>query len=130
MPAGDFAFTAPAQDPPEGFTWATENWIAQDQRCADLALGGTYYPDHVVFLGPALPTKDHQGNPPAILVRGEGILIRTTATPSQKAMLHCLSDLLSRLPQGWSAQAIGPEAEAELLNWDAEKYRQATAARI
>ena len=129
MPAGDTSFDAPSQAAPAGFTWAAESWIAQNERCAELAVHGTYYPDHVVFLGPALPLKDHEGKPPAIVQMGLGILIRDDATPSQKAMIRCLSDLLSRLPTDWSANALGENAEAELLNWDAEKYRQALAAR-
>jgi hypothetical protein len=44
-------------------------------------------------------------------------------------MLRCLSDVLARLPENWTPHAIGATAEAELLNWDAEKYRQALAAR-
>ena len=119
----------PADPPTAGFTWAAQSWIATDPRAASLALAGSYYPDHVVFLGPALPRKDHAGTPPAIVVEGKGVLIRDGATSSQKAMLRCLSDLLSRLPEQWSVSPIGADAEAELLNWDAEKYRQALAAR-
>ncbi len=44
-------------------------------------------------------------------------------------MLRCLSDLLARLPEGWTAEPIGPDAEDALLDWDAERYRQALAAR-
>lgn len=113
--------------PPEGFVWARESWLARD--ALRIARAGTYYPDHAVFLGPALPVEDGDANPPAILVPGKGVLLRRGATASQKAMLRCLSDVLLRLPDGWTAEPIGAEAEAELLNWDAEKYRQALAAR-
>lgn len=114
---------------PEGFDWAEESWIAGDTRAAALALAGSYYPDHVVFLGPALPPADHGGAPPAVLVEAVGVALRNGASPSQKAMLRCLSDLLARLPEDWTPLAIGEAAEAELLDWDAEKYRQALAAR-
>lgn len=119
----------PTADAPTGFTWANQSWIGTNNRAAQFALSGTYYPDHVVFLGPALPHKDHDGKPPAIVVEGVGVLIRDGATPSQKAMLQCLSDLLSRVPADWTMSPIGAEAESELLNWDAEKYRQTLAAR-
>ncbi|MEM7721265.1 MAG: class II aldolase/adducin family protein [Pseudomonadota bacterium] len=119
----------PDDPKPTGFHWADESWIGRDPRAAALAQKGSYYPDHVVFLGPALPTSDTDTPPPAILVPGKGVLLRNDATPSQRAMLRCLSDLLSRLPEDWTPEAIGAEAEAELLNWDAEKYRQALAAR-
>lgn len=114
---------------PDGFTWAAESWMARDPVVAEQALAGSYYPDHVVFLGPALPAKDHDGLPRVILQSGVGVMVRDGATASQKAMLTCLSDLLSRVPEGWAPEAIGAEAEAELLNWDAEKYRQALAAQ-
>lgn len=120
---------APDTTPPEGFAWAAESWMAFDVRASTLAASGSYYPDHVVFLGPALPRRDHDGSRPALLLPNEGVALRTTATGSQRAMLRCLSDLLIRLPEDWSPDPIGAKAEAELLDWDAEKYRQALAAR-
>lgn len=119
----------PREAAPSGFVWATESWIACDARACALTVSGSYYPDHVVFLGPALPRKDHAGAPPVIVREGPGLLLCEEATPSQMAMLRCLSDLLSRLPESWTPEAIGAAAESELLNWDAEKYRQALAAR-
>ena len=121
--------TPPTDEAPDGFVWSDHGWLAQNARVFDYARSGTYYPDHVVFLGPGLPTQDHAGNPPAILKQGQGVLIKSDATSSQRAMLRCLSDVLSRVPTGWTVEPIGPEAEAELLDWDAEKYRQALAAR-
>ena len=129
MPIADTASTQPTAPPLKGFTWADASWLAQNTRTAELIIAGTYYPDHVVFLGPSLPEKDHDGMPPVIVQKGVGILIRDGATSSQKAMLQCLSDLMSRLPIEWAAAAIGADAEAELLDWDAEKYRQVLAAR-
>ena len=129
MPVRDTDFHTPSKTPLNGFTWAAESWLAQNTATADLIVAGSYYPDHVVFLGPALPQGDHDGAPAAIVQKGIGILIWDGATSSQKSMLRCLSDLFSRLPTDWAPSAIGTEAEAELLNWDAEKYRQALAAR-
>lgn len=129
MPARATTSTLPDTPAPDGFHWAVESWIANDPRAAALALAGSYYPDHVVFLGPALPRTDHDGTPPAVLIDGMGIALRDGATTSQRAMLRCLSDVLSRLPADWTTKPIGTQAEAELLNWDAEKYRQALAAR-
>ncbi len=128
LPSRNVGVTAPASAP-DGFSWSEYGWLAQDPKAFEMARKGTYYPDHVVFLGPAMPTTNHAGNPPAILREGQGVLLRDDATSSQKAMLRCLSDVLSRLPEDWRLDPIGPSAEAELLNWDAEKYRQALAAR-
>ena len=129
LTARDTPIPAPCGSPPDGFDWAAESWIAHDAHAAGYALAGSYYPDHVVFLGPALPASDHPGKPPAVLIEGQGIALRHGATPSQRAMLRCLSDLLARLPADWTPTPIGAAAEAELLDWDAEKYRQALAAR-
>ncbi|PWK62392.1 class II aldolase/adducin family protein [Roseicyclus mahoneyensis] len=129
LPARPVVPDLPDTAPPEGFVWAAESWIARDPRAAALARAGSYYPDHVVFLGPALPLGDHDGQPPAILIEGTGIALRGRATASQRAMLRCLSDVLARLPADWTLEPIGAEAETALLDWDAEKYRQALAAR-
>lgn len=129
LPARDTPHPTPDGSPPDGFDWAAESWMAHDAHAAVYALAGSYYPDHVVFLGPALPVSDHPGKPPAVLIEGRGVALRQGATPSQRAMLRCLSDLLARLPADWIPTPIGAAAEAELLDWDAEKYRQALAAR-
>ncbi len=129
MEAKPVSSAAPSDLAPTGFEWSEYNWIATDESVTEQVVSGSYYPDHVVFLGPTLPVQDHDGKPPAILKPGKGVLIRSDATPSQMAMLRCVSDVFSRIPAGWSLEAIGTDAEAELLDWDAEKYRQALAAR-
>lgn len=129
MDPADLQAATPTTHAPDGFDWSPFGWLAHTPRATELALTGTYYPDHVVFLGPALPDADHEADPPAILLRGQGVLIRKDATSSQRAMLKCLSDVLARLPAAWSVDPIGSDAEAALLNWDAEKYRQALAER-
>ena len=120
--------TPPSATAPDGFTWCGPAALAKDPRLARLATGGSYYPDHVVFLGPGLPTSPTTGAP-AVVMMGEGLALRDDATTAQHAMAICIGDVLCRLPRDWTPQPIGPEAEAELLNWDAEKYRQALAAR-
>ena len=129
LPAADVRAPVPEQAPPDGFAWSGYGWLARDPQAMNRVTAGSFYPDHVVFLGPALPRKDHAAAPPALLIDGQGVALRTTATDSQRAMLRCLSDVLSRVPDDWTPTPIGAEAEAELLNWDAEKYRQALAAR-
>lgn len=120
----------PASPAPDGFEWAAgAAGLGIDPRRLSLARAGSYYPDHVVFLGPALPVSDVDRSRPVRIVEGAGVLIKSDASSSQCAMLQCLSDVLARLPEDWHAEPIGTEAEAALLNWDAEKYRQALAER-
>ena len=129
MPPRDFDTNLPLSEPNSGFYWSEFSWLAKDPHSYALAIKGSYYPDHVVFLGPALPQCDHEGKPPVIIEKDKGILIRKSALPSHKAMLCCLAEILQRLPHDWIPESIGEEAEAELLNWDAEKYRQELAKR-
>ena len=127
MPVLSEGASTPTGPAPDGYTWhAHANILAHDPRLRNLVTSGTYYPDHVVFLGPALPTEPGH---PACIIGTEGAALRTDATSSQAAMLKCIADVLIRLPEDWSLDPIGPDAEAELLNWDAEKYRQALAAK-
>jgi rhamnose utilization protein RhaD (predicted bifunctional aldolase and dehydrogenase) len=129
LPSASKEWRKPETSALDGFTWSEYSWLGQNERAMQLALNGTYYPDHVVFLGPALPEQENDATPPAILIRGQGVLIRDGATSSQLAMLRCLCDVLSSLPSEWTVDPIGTDAEAELLNWDAEKYRQALAGQ-
>jgi rhamnose utilization protein RhaD (predicted bifunctional aldolase and dehydrogenase) len=92
-------------------------------------MGGSLYPDHVVFLGPGLPLFDAAQTSPVSILAGQGVLALKTATDSQRAMGQCLADVLQCLPAQWTVETLSAEQEAELLNWDAEKYRQALAAR-
>tara|TARA_Y100001934_G_scaffold283836_1_gene407737 strand:+ start:4337 stop:5326 length:990 start_codon:yes stop_codon:yes gene_type:complete len=112
--------------------------LATDPNLFQRATSGTYYPDHVVFLGPAMPALSRSElaelDPaefpvPTVLVEGEGVYIKTDAKPAQRAMLDCIYNVLTRIPADWALLPIGEDAEAELLNWDAEKYRQALAKR-
>ncbi|MFV0336296.1 MAG: class II aldolase/adducin family protein [Tropicimonas sp.] len=120
----------PAAGPPPGFDWAgEESWLARDEAVCARVANGSFYPDHVVFLGAGLPVADSADEPPVLLVPGTGIGIRKSASPVQRAMLRCLSDIFRRLPGDWEPEPIGPAAEAELLDWDAEKYRQWLAAK-
>ena len=85
------------------------------------ARAGSYYPDHVVFLGPALPATRVEGRP---AWWDDGPKLAPDATPVQRTMLRCLADVLARVPADWTLRPIGEDAERDLMNWDAETYRQ------
>ncbi|MDE0529838.1 MAG: class II aldolase/adducin family protein [Albidovulum sp.] len=123
----------------EGWTAIPElSGLLFDDLSKRRVTAGSYYPDHVVFLGPAIgiarlgefPSPDQDNFPyPAILVEDAGIYIKESASNAQRAMIRCIFDILSRIPTDWTLRPIGPDAEAELLNWDAEKYRQSLAKK-
>ncbi len=129
MPARTMAWSLPERRPRSGYAWSRHSWLAQDEATTSRLLSGSYYPDHVVFLGPALPMDTSPGTPPVLIAPGEGILIHDDATPAEIAMLDCLADLMVRLPPDWTTESLGAAAEAALLDWDAEKYRQTMASR-
>jgi rhamnose utilization protein RhaD (predicted bifunctional aldolase and dehydrogenase) len=103
------------------------------------ASGGTLYPDHSVFLGHAvavLRTGEQPGEaaeraasacaakPALILIPGIGTLIRAGLGPNAEEMARCLALVASRIPPETPLAYLDLPQEAELLNWDAEKYRR------
>jgi len=112
---------------------------ATDPLNCDRACAGSLYPDHVVFLGPAateLPpgvqaglfaarrTADGAPPPPLLLVRGTGALVRADLESGAEEMARCLALVLERVPQDARLAYLGAADEAELLGWDAEKFRR------
>ena len=118
--------------------------VALSPRLLQVACGGAFYPDHVVFCGvdaTALAPDETAGvvvarraaaglAPPVfMLVPGKGALIRSEASAGAQALARCLGDVLARFPPGASPVYLTAEQCAELLDWDAEKYRLALNAR-
>ncbi len=48
---------------------------------------------------------------------------------SPQALARCLGDVLMRIPQGAPLNYLTEEETRELIDWDAEKYRQALNER-
>jgi rhamnose utilization protein RhaD (predicted bifunctional aldolase and dehydrogenase) len=112
---------------------------ATDPVSCEIAAGGSLYPDHVVFLGQgshiAMPRETavfvkaealDAGHPPppSILFQGFGVLMRRDASPGADAMAGCLADVTARIGPGAKLRYLSKAEQGELLNWDAEKYRQ------
>jgi rhamnose utilization protein RhaD (predicted bifunctional aldolase and dehydrogenase) len=108
---------------------------ATDLASLQIAAGGSLYPDHVVFLGQgsfiAKPGETAASivaanlpSPVSILIPGIGVLMRGDASPGADAMAGCLADVLCRIEHGSKLRYLSDAEHGELLNWDAEKYRQ------
>ena len=118
----------PSKPPPEGYEWASNGaQLGQNEILYQQVTAGSYYPDHVVFLGCGIPDMSANSSATAALILGEGLLVSSQATRSQRAMVQCLIDFFAAKPNQWVPEPIGDDAERALLNWDAEKYRQALA---
>lgn len=109
-----------------------------------LATSGSLYPDHVIFCGVGatalLPSETPsqavarvaaEGLPAPVflLVPDRGALLHEEASDGARALARCLGDVLLRMQQGSAVQTLTMTENAELLNWDAEKYRQALNVR-
>ena len=118
--------------------------VALSTRLLEIAGGGAFYPDHVVFCGvdaTALAPGETAGTvvarrkaaglpPPVFLfVPGKGALIRSEASAGAKALARCFGDVLLRFPPDATPHYLTAEQSAELLDWDAEKYRLALNSR-
>jgi rhamnose utilization protein RhaD (predicted bifunctional aldolase and dehydrogenase) len=115
--------------------------IATDPFRLQVASAGSLYPDHVIFLGPSVVVlKDGERAidalaraprpiAPLLLVPGAGALLPQSALPAAHALARCLADVTARLRPGDPLRYLQPADEMALLNWDAEKYRQALAKR-
>lgn len=92
-------------------------------------------PDHVVFLGHEAKILDQnihikdigsslENTPPFIFCKGSGIYESLNVTSGQRAQLDCYYELLIRQSQNQKLSSLQSSQIYELLNWDAEKYRQ------
>lgn len=91
------------------------------------------YPDHVVFLGPSSRCYDtvellihdlRSGNSPEfIFLKDQGVFSKPNMSMAKKAQLRCYFDVIIRQPKNQRLRVMDKAQVGELLNWDAEKYR-------
>lgn len=112
--------------------------VATDLTSCRIAAAGSLYPDHVIFLGDgayvagpgedaaqaAMRAKAEGRDPVLILFPGKGVLVRRSANAGAEAMARCLADVAARVDAEARLRYLTVAETAELLNWDAEKYRQ------
>lgn len=101
--------------------------IALNENARKAACSNVYYPDHVVFLGASIPDSVASGAV-AVALPGLGVLVHKTAKASVEPMLRCAGDVFRRVPEGVALKALSATEIDQLLNWDAEKYRQTMKA--
>ncbi|WP_347556209.1 class II aldolase/adducin family protein [Robbsia sp. KACC 23696] len=106
-----------------------------DARFARLQRDWALFPDHVVFLG-AAPVVFHNGDvagqalagqtalPELIFVKNDGIFATDTFNIAKVVQLQCYYDVMSRQQDDDPIHTLSDVDVSELLNWDAERYRQ------
>lgn len=118
--------------------------VATDRISCRFAAGGSMYPDHVIFLGPgstvaepgetvadvlARVQVERKPPPVALLFPGKGVLVRSDASAGALALQRCLAEVTARIPVDAPVRYLSAVENDELLNWDAEKYRQSLNER-
>jgi rhamnose utilization protein RhaD (predicted bifunctional aldolase and dehydrogenase) len=109
---------------------AVTHSLATDPWSFELAQRNPAYPDHVVFCGVRPWVITTSTVPPRAdtaygLIPGVGVILLATATAATEAMLQAQAEVCLRLPPGCTVNLLSDSQCAELLSWDAEKYRQA-----
>ncbi len=129
-------------------TMASEYEVPDDPALHQLALdparvkqvtGGSLYPDHVIFCGIGVAWMGQGENvsetvgrviktgapaPVWMIIPGAGVIVRQDASPPARGMMRCLADVMARVPPDVALNYLDTDQNLELLNWDAEKYRQ------
>ncbi|MEP2027651.1 MAG: class II aldolase/adducin family protein [Paracoccaceae bacterium] len=108
---------------------ASAHQLALDPQRMNQASGGSLYPDHVIFCGIGATVVEGDLPNPAdapvfLLVPGKGVVMRDDASKGAQALMNCLGDVMLRVPSNAELNYLTLEQNAELLDWDAEKYRQ------
>jgi len=113
--------------------------IATNSQKLKIASQGIFYPDHVVFLGAELCVIQSQEQiaanienyhnkyslmPVAVYVENIGVLVLKDIKPAAEVMLLALAYVLMRLDLSVEYNYLSKQEVLQLLNWEAEKYRQ------
>ncbi|MDP5220962.1 class II aldolase/adducin family protein [Ruegeria sp. 2205SS24-7] len=103
--------------------------LAFDPARLRIALGAAFFPDQVIFLGPApCAMEEHAIKAPdwprraLALVPDRGAAIPVDASAAQEALAEMIGEVVFRLPT--HPNRLKDHEIADLLGWDAEKYRQ------
>jgi rhamnose utilization protein RhaD (predicted bifunctional aldolase and dehydrogenase) len=109
--------------------------VALDPKSLAVARLGSLYPDHVVFLGPGLTEASvdsgriralPEGRRPPLMMAlpGLGMVLHRSTSKNAEAMARCLADVVARIPEEAPIRVLTSAEEQELMNWEAEAYRQ------
>ena len=111
--------------------------LANDSLSLKIIGKNALYPDHVIFLGPeTIPvmtqeefkdrlSEEHSNSCyKVVVIKGIGVIVNQNLSENAEEMLHCLANVLLRLHPSEKLQHLTQNQEAELLGWDAEKYRK------
>lgn len=122
----------------DGFFFSKNNFLQlliKDQNLFSLLMRSwALFPDHVVFLGekPFVVNDENElsnhkkdlKNIPFIFIKNVGILQNSQATNTQIEQLECYVNVILNMNSSLKQRTLSDSEIDELLNWDAEVYRQ------
>ena len=93
------------------------------------------YPDHVVFLGHKaycydsldILVKQKDSLPELIFIKNKGVFTKSKMSLAKLVQLKCYYDVITRQKNQTELNHLSDSNIMELLNWDAEHYRQKIA---
>jgi rhamnose utilization protein RhaD (predicted bifunctional aldolase and dehydrogenase) len=59
-----------------------------------------------------------------LVLPGLGMVLHRSISKNADAMARCLADVTARIPEDVPTQELTAAEEQELMNWEAEAYRQ------
>lgn len=111
--------------------------LAFDSVALSIMANRPLYPDHIVFLGAGpmpimtiedvkcyLKQKKRPLNHKIIIVKDVGVIKYHSLSESAEEMMYCLANVLLRIQPGEKLRYLNKCEEAEIEEWDAEKFRQ------
>ena len=106
--------------------------LGTDPASCWIASAGSLYPDQVIFLSDAIAfgragetARDLEQTSRLLLIFPcKGVLVARHASAGALAMIRGLADVASRISPATDLRVLTDAECAELLGWDAEKYRQ------
>tara|TARA_Y100001970_G_scaffold188729_1_gene229517 strand:- start:3814 stop:4833 length:1020 start_codon:yes stop_codon:yes gene_type:complete len=95
------------------------------------------YPDHVVFLGHKahcydtleILMKKKDSLPELIFIKNIGVFTKSKLSLAKLVQLKCYYDVVTRQKDNQQLNPLSDDNIIELLNWDAEHYRQKIAKK-
>ena len=109
--------------------------LALDKETIKAISYRSLYPDHVVFLGPGPMTvvnmekanklvSNDIGKHNTVVIENIGVIVHQASSENIDGMLHCLANTLLRVQPNEKLSYLSEQDELELLDWNAEEYRQ------
>lgn len=104
-----------------------------------LSIDWGLYPDHVVFLGPKPfifdsweALSEHPASEPLpelVFIRDKGVFVDASFSLAKQLQLRCYFDVMVRQAPNEKLRSLSDDQIAELLDWDAEKYRMSLSVK-